>query len=237
MKPDLKCLTLIAIVMGSGAFAQEITVPEGCEAFLTVQSNECSVSHYWTCEADPEGVFWRLTGDADGPSYLAQTDADYRWLLGFSLRSDSMSELVEEADPANLDELFETGRDDLDFTLDVTENGMTVQRRYAGFDQLSGPSIEIDGRELLLTEFAYEYEVEAGTIRVAGNQFIDEEWRLFFSGIDTVRLPTGDMIESDGSPREFIEPGEAGFLSALPRYDCGRMGSLSLPERLQRVSQ
>jgi len=220
---DLKVLIAVLCTVTAAPVAAQSTfvVPSGCTAFLTVQSRQCSVAHYWTCDAEPDGLFWRVSVDAEGPYYLSQSDEQYRWLQGFSLRSESQSMLLEEADPASLDDLFSNGRDDMDFTLEQTENGVTFERRYQGFDAISGATIDIDGEELLLTEFAYEYDTENGRIRVAGNQFLSADRRLFFSGLDTVFLPSGEEIQSDGSPREFIEPGEPGFLSMQPLHDCG----------------
>lgn len=206
--------------------APTFVVPSGCEAFLTVQSRQCSVAHYWTCEMEEPGLFWRVSVDANGPSYLSQSDQDYRWLQGFSLRHDSQSALISEADPADLDELFETGRDEMNFTLQQTENGVTFEQTYEGYDAVSGVEVEIDGETLLLTEFAYEYETEDGTQRTSGNQFLSRDRRMFFGGVETTILPSGESFESDRSPREFIEPGEPGFLSMVPLYDCGELSGL-----------
>ncbi|MEM6608217.1 MAG: hypothetical protein AAF689_06530 [Pseudomonadota bacterium] len=213
------------VLVGTSASAQTaptFVVPAGCSAFLTVQSRQCTVSHYWTCPSEPEGTFWRAALDSDGPYYLSQSDENYRWLRGYSLRSDSQSELiVPEADPANLDELFETGTDAMEFTLLRRDAGIEFERTYTGFDTITGATVIIDGEELLLTDFAYEYETEQGTSRTSGNQFLSQERRLFFGGIETVTLPSGEVLEADYSPREFIDPGEEGFLSMLPLYDCG----------------
>lgn len=221
---DLKALTIALACIAAPVAAQDapqFVVPSGCAAFLTVQSRQCTVAHYWTCEAEEDGVFWNVLIDSDGPYYLSQSDADYRWLQGFSLRSDSQSALLSETDPADLDELFETGRDNMVFTVERRENGVTFQTTYEGYDAISGAEVVIDGEPLLLTEFGYDYETEQGPRSTSGNQFLHRDWRLFFGGIETTVLPDGEAIETDRSPREFIEPGEPGFLSMIPLYDCG----------------
>jgi hypothetical protein len=48
----------------------------------------------------------------------------------------------------------------------------------------------VDGRELQVTEFAYEYGTPEGPRQTRGNQFVHEGWRLFFGGLETVTLPT-----------------------------------------------
>lgn len=215
----------------------QFTVPAGCTAFLTVQSRGCTVAHYWNCSADPEGTFWRVAIDEEGPYYLSHSDAEYRWLQNYELTSGAEAVLIEpEEDPASMTELLETGSDRMVFSMQRTEAGVTFQRDYDGSDNLTGAEIEIDGRRLLLTEFTYSFETEAGTLMVNGNQFVDPEQRLFFGGIETVQIDDNPPIEADYSPREFIDPGEPGFLGTLPLYDCGdTMSGLSLPLGSQLV--
>ena len=208
-------------VLPTFALADDFVVPAGCQAFLTVQSSGCTVAHYWTCEADPEGHFWRVSVDADGPYFLSQSDAEYRWLQGYGLRAAIERRLIEpEEDPASLSDLLETGEDTMVFSLERFENGVRYEREYRGFDRLTGAEAVIDGETLLLTDFAYEFDTPDGVQRVSGNQFLHPDWRLFFGGIETVVLPTGEVFEDNYAPREFLQPGEAGYLSNTPRYDC-----------------
>jgi hypothetical protein len=53
----------------------------------------------------------------------------------------------------------------------------------------------------------------------SGNQFIHPDWRLFFSGTEEWDFGDGP-IPVDGSPRQFIFPGEKGFFSTRPVFDC-----------------
>jgi hypothetical protein len=222
--------TLAAGLPAAPVAAQEVSrlfqVPAGCEAFLTVQSRSCLVSHHWTCSADPEGTHWRATLDQDGAFYVSFTDAEFRWLRSWSLRGGGTDILIEpEEDPASLTELLATGNDTMVFSI-REENELGVFRRdYTGFDRLTGESVEVDGRELLVTEFAYQYDTAEGVRRTEGNQFVHEGWRLFFGGLETVTLPDGETFEGNYSPMEFAEPGERGFLTMQPLYDCGDMMS------------
>jgi hypothetical protein len=201
-------------------------VPPGCTAFLTVQSRGCMVSHHWTCEGDVPGTHWRATLDPDGPFSLSFTDAEFRWLLSWDLRSGATTQLIEpEQDPANLTELLATSNDTMVFSL-RTENASGIgQRDYTGFDRLTGDAVTVDGRTLLMTEFSYQFETATGTRRVSGNQFLHEGWRMFFGGIETVIDGDGTSFEYDSSPMDFAEPGEAGFLTLQPIHDCGEMMS------------
>jgi hypothetical protein len=232
----LLCAPLAAGAQSDGPALFE--VPEGCTAFLTVQSRGCTVSHHWTCEADPEGTHWRVSLDQEGPFYLSYTDAEFRWLQSFGLRDGSTSTLIEpEEDPASLSELLATGRDSMVFSLRVEGPSGTVQRDYTGFDSLTGEEVAVDGRTLEVTEFAYQYGTGGGTRRVEGNQFVHAGWRLFFGGVETVTRPDGSTFEYNNSPMEFAEPGEAGFLTTRPIYDCGDMMSAAPRAPVRRVRQ
>ena len=97
---------------------QLFEVPAGCTAFLTVQARGCTVSHHWQCAADPQGTHWRVSVDGDGPFHLSYTDAEFRWLQSWNLRSCCGSILIEpEQDSASLTELLDSGSDSMVFSL------------------------------------------------------------------------------------------------------------------------
>ncbi len=207
-------------------------VPDGCTAFLTVQSRSCFVSHHWTCENDPAGTHWRVSADEEGPFYLSFTDTEFRWLRSWDLRNDIQGTLVEpEDDPANLTELLATGSDSMVFSM-LQEGPLGQERRdYTGFDRLTGENVVVDGQTLMVTDFAYQYDTSDGPRRTQGNQFVHEDWRIFFGGVETTTLPNGEEFEGNYSPMDFAAPGEDGFLAMQPIYDCGAvMSSLTRPE-------
>lgn len=235
-------MAMCATVLTGPAVAQAVSpvfpVPEGCTAFLTVQSRSCLVSHHWRCDADPAGTHWRATLDQEGAFYLNYTDAEFRWLRAFSLRNGVQDTLVQpEEDPASMSELLETGRDSYSFTIRSEAPSGTFQRVYTGFDALTGDTVTIDGEVLQVTEFTYQWQADGGPRVTEGNQFVSQRLGLFFGGIETVTTPSGEVFEGNYSPMEFAEPGEPGFLSTEPQYDCGDMMSgLTLPP-VHRVSQ
>jgi hypothetical protein len=233
----LAVFTISSAVPASAQGEPELfQVPPGCTAFLTVQARGCMVSHHWTCEADPPGTQWRASLDEDSAFYLSFTDAEFRWLRSWDLRGGGSTILVEpEEDPASLSELLETGSDTMVFSTVTTSNFGTFQRDYTGFDRLTGDEITVDGRTLAVTEFSYQYPSDGGTRRVQGNQFVHEGWRLFFGGLETVTDASGESFEYNSSPMEFAEPGEPGFLTLQPIYDCGEMFS-GLPRSDQPIS-
>jgi hypothetical protein len=236
------CGALLALagtpVAAQQADARLFEVPEGCSAFLTVQSRSCIVSHHWTCEGDPDGTQWRVALDDEGAFSLSFTDAEFRWLRSWSLRGGGTDTLIEpEEDPASLTELFETGVDSMIFSIREESALGTFQRDYTGFDRLTGETVIVDGHELHVTEFAYEYSTPEGARRTRGNQFVHEGWRMFFGGLETVTLPSGESFEANYSPMEFAEPGEDGFLTLQPLYDCGDTMSALDAAPTHRVSQ
>lgn len=230
-----RMIAICATVLTGPAMAQGVSpvfpVPEGCTAFLTVQSRSCLISHHWRCDGDPEGTHWRATLDQDGAFYLNYTDAEFRWLRAFNLRRGSSDTLIEpEEDPASMSALLETGRDTMVFSVREERPEGVFRRDYTGYDALSGASVMVDGEELLVTDFAYQWETEAGPRETEGSQFISPRLGLFFGGLETVTSPSGEVFEGNYSPMEFAEPGERGFLSTEPQYDCGDMMSgLGLP--------
>ena len=46
-----RTVIILALAAGS-AQAAPFAVPQGCQAYLTVQTRACTVSHHWTCAAD-----------------------------------------------------------------------------------------------------------------------------------------------------------------------------------------
>ncbi len=205
---------------GGSAAAQEFSLPEECTAYLTVQSVACSVGHHFTCEGDPEGHQRRVDIDEGGLTYFGEIDAETQWIASTFVTSGHSERLEENpADPASFTELLEIGASSFDFVTLSEELGPT---RYVGADLLTGESVVIDGVELLRTQYIIRAENAAGEImwEAEGNEYISPEWRMFLAGSGVTTVGE-DVFEDDRSPREFIFPGEAGFLSRNPKYGCG----------------
>jgi hypothetical protein len=227
------CLTLACVAVGPTPLAaQSIRTPEGCTAFLTVQKKGCGVSHYWRCEAGPEGAAWEASYDADGPVSLSLFDREFQWLDSQYVATATREYLVAPAaDPASLTELLETGRDTYDFV--IREDGPDGKQdlRHEGYDELIGRSVTIDGVELQVTAFssrATDVETGAEIYSVTGQQYVLAEERLFFLGADTL-IRDGDERTDDQSPVRFYHPGDAGFGQMTPRFDCAAPTEIALP--------
>lgn len=212
----------LATLIPAAATAQRIEPPQGCTAFLTVQSKSCSVSHYWRCDEGLDGASWEANYDDGGPVSLSLFDREFQWIDSQRVADASREFLTDATDPASMSELLETGRDTYDFVM--REEGPDGRRdvRHVGYDELSGRTVQIDGVDLLETVFAsIATDVESGEeiYSVTGQQYVLAEERLFFLGRDTFSQ-NGRSVTSDGSPVRFYRPGDAGFGAMAPTYEC-----------------
>lgn len=207
------------------AAAQDMTgrtfsLPAGCTAYVTIQSEACSVSHHFTCEGDPEGWQRRVDMDESGVAYFGAIDSETQWVESFHPLS-GHSERLEDApaDRASFTDLTSGNVDTYDFQTLSAEIGTT---RYVGQDRLTGVTEVIDGVTLDQTEYAITAYAEDGTElwRSAGNEYISRDWRMFISGRSTI-TSGGETWETSDRPVEFIFPDEPGFLSVSPRHGCG----------------
>lgn len=202
------------------AFAGSFTPPEGCTAHLTVQSRGCHVANYYRCEADAPGDQWRADFDQEGVFYYSRIDSETQWVESISLDPTVVQTLdPAPADPASFTGLLATGYDSFAFGLSRDDGRHTNVR---GHDRLTGQSAVIDGVTLQQTEFDYTETDDAGNVlrRARGNEFIIPEWRMFLSGRSEWDQGDGTWLPLDGSPMQFILPGEAGFAATQPIFEC-----------------
>ncbi|MFO8128150.1 hypothetical protein [Yoonia sp.] len=213
MKP---CVILTVLVAAMPAAAQQsFGAPEGCEAVLTVQNKGCVMTNVWHCEADAPGEQWIALITLAGVFSVQKVDAEFQWIEAYKLTGNER--LVTPAeDPASLTDLFDNQIDTWDFTLE-TDDGT---ERNVGYDLLTGETTEIDGEVLLNTEYQGRTidgdgnEIDASS----GRQYVSEKHRMFFFGENWPQDDPEQVI--DMSPVEFIYPGEPGFFSDSPKYEC-----------------
>lgn len=228
--PISLAIALILPLLPLPALAGTWTPPEGCAPYLTVQGKACRVSHHYTCIGDAPGDQWRVDMDQEGPFFYSRIDREGQWL-------ESYDPILQTLDPNPIDrssfsQLLAAGIDTLDFTLSK-EDG--TGSRAAGYDRLTGEIVVIDGVTLQQTEVAFtEYDRGGAVLRRArGTEYISADWRLFFAGPGETDLGDGQWLPIDGSPVEFVFPGEDGFLSAQPKYDCDVLSAGATPAPTQ----
>lgn len=221
----LICAILAAALLPAvPARAQSVTPgvfspPPGCTGWLTVQSRGCRVSNHYICDADVPGDQWRADFDQEGIFFVSRIDRETQWVESFDMFPTTRQVLLPNpADPASFSTLLSTGIDTFDFGLSVEDGSQSVVR---GFDRLTGRSVTIDGVTLEETEFDYTETAPDGstTQKARGNEYINRDWRIFLSGISEFESPDG-MLPVDGTPRQFIFPGEPGFFTTEPIFDC-----------------
>lgn len=207
------------------------TAPESCEVYMTVQAKGCRVSNHYLCLADPHGDKWRADFDQEGLFFQSRIDDEAQWVESFDSNPPVRQTLdANPPDASSFSDLLASGMDTFDFGLS-RDDGTTS--RATGFDRLTGRTMVIDGITLSETEFDFTETDPQGTIlrRSRGNEFVHPEWRLFFSGPSEWDPGDGNFLPVDGSPVDFIFPGEPGFLSSQPIYDCDAVMSFApMPE-------
>ena len=228
------CLPLAAfgLMLAVPALAGPFTPPEGCTTFLTVQSKQCRVSNHYTCTADRAGDQWRADYDQEGVFFISRIDSEAQWVESIEVDPPSRQTLdANPADPASFSDLLASGNDSYIFGLSKDTGERT---RVRGNDRLTGKQVVIDGITLQQTEFNFTETDTAGNVlrRSRGNEYIHPEWRLFFSGPSQWDGGDGTYLPLDGSPVQFIFPGEPGFASTQPLFDCDAvMSSLPFPPK------
>ena len=217
-------LFLPAPLLAAGNF----TPPAGCTTKMTVQSRACRVSNFYTCTQDAPGDQWRADFDQEGIFFVSRIDREAQWIESFDLNPTVRQTLDPGAeDPASFTELL-GGSDTFSFGL-TRDNGENSTVR--GFDRLTGKTVVIDGIALQETAFEFEERDAEGNLlrRSRGNEYIHPEWRTFFAGPS--EWDGGDgYVPINGSPVQFVFPGEAGFASTQPLFDCDAVLS-SAPAR------
>jgi hypothetical protein len=198
---------------------------------MTVQSKACRVSHYYRCTADAPGDQWRVDMDQEGPFFYSRINSEAEWVESFDPARQALD--PNPADRASFSELLSAGIDTWDFTLSK-EDG--TGSRAAGYDRLTGKVVQIDGIGLRQTEVEFtEYDLAGNVVRQSrGNEYMHPEWRLFFAGPGETDLGDGQWLPIDGSPVQFVFPGEEGFLSTEPLFDCDAL-TAGLPQSMVRV--
>ncbi|MGB3313318.1 MAG: hypothetical protein WBB85_02805 [Albidovulum sp.] len=200
----------------------KFAAPQGCEVYATVQMRDCQVSHHYRCTADAPGDQWAVYLDGDGPFYMSRIDSETRWMQSHDLISGENDRLADEVDPASFTTLITTGRDDFDFH---TTNDAGEEHRHSGNDILTGETVVIDGVRLERTKFDLTTRDRDGNVLWSrkGQQLVHRGWRIFFADREHFENSFGDEADVINTPVDFAFPGDKGFLTTEPIYDCDMM--------------
>jgi hypothetical protein len=218
----LLCRSIVPVVLGAimlpaAGHAGSFTPPAGCTGWLTVQGRACRVSNFYKCTQDAPGDQWRTDFDQEGLFFASRTDKEGQWVESIDMNPMVRQTLVPGAkDPASFSELL-GGADTFAFSLRRDDGGASDVQ---GFDRLTGRTAVIDGVTLQETQFEFaETKADGSVVRSRGNEYINADWRLFFAGPSEWNDGSG-YVPMDGSPLQFIFPGEPGFFSTEPLFEC-----------------
>ena len=225
----------LMLALAQPAAAAGFTPPEGCTGFMTVQSRGCRVSNHYRCEKDAPGDQWRADFDQQGVFFLSRIDSEAQWVESYEMFP-TVAQTMDPnpEDPASFTELL-TGADSYAFGLSK-DSGERSQ--VSGYDRLTGKTVVIDGIALEQTVFEFSETSIGGSLlrKARGTEYIHRDWRLFFAGPTEWDGGDGNAIPVDGSPMQFIFPGEPGFAATQPIFDCDAILSQSpVFDLLQRV--
>lgn len=221
----------LCLALPTPGLAGSFSPPEGCTTFMTVQARQCRVSNHYKCSADTPGDQWRADFDQQGPFFLSRINGEAEWVESFDLGEVAVRQTLDPnpADRASFSELLASGTDTFAFTLS-RDNGENT--RVNGFDTLTGRSLTIDGITLQETQFEFTETDPSGVVlrQSRGNEYIHPEWRMFFAGPSQWNGGDGNFLPIDGSPVQFIFPGEPGFASTEPLFDCDPLMTRFAPD-------
>ncbi len=227
----MKRFAILLTLLPAPALAGTWEAPEGCTIFLTVQAKACRVSNHYTCTQDQKGDQWRADFDQEGLFFQSRINFEAEWVESLESNPPVQQTLdPNPEDPASFSALLASGYDSFAFGLSRTDGTRT---RVAGSDQLTGKKVEIDGVSLLQTQFEATEMDEFGSVtrRSRGNEYISAKYRVFFAGPGETDLGDGQWLPIDGSPVDFIFPGEKGFAATQPIFDCDAL-TAELPMEL-----
>jgi len=202
------------------ALAANFAPPDGCRLEVTVQNRGCTVSQHYRCSGDAPGDQWVVYFTPEGATYQSRIDRETRWMESTDLRTGLVDTLEDGAkDDASFSGLLATGSDDFDFW---TRSNSGERLHHVGRDELTGEKISIDGVELERTRFHLTTYSESGDVLIEreGQQFISRAQGRFYGGVETSSDWTGASENSNDSPVRFSFPGQPGFGSTKPEYDC-----------------
>lgn len=213
-------LAAVALAVAAPAVAAQWTPPAGCRLELTVQQRSCTVAQHYRCDADAPGDQRVTYFTKAGRVHESRIDAETRWMESTDLVSGVTDRLdPASADHASLSTLLETGRDDFDFW---TRSSTGERLRHIGGDRLTGETVKVSGVTLDVTTFRLKTFSESGDLLIdrQGGQFVNREQGRFYGGVETATDWTGETQDTNDTPMRLIAPGQPGFASTTPEYDC-----------------
>lgn len=215
----------VALFLGLSApvLAAVPEFPVGCEPFLTVQTLACEVDIYLRCEtADGREVRVQNYG-AEGLDSIEALDGDGS--LKFSIDPAGQSGIVVRtgpAEPLSRKAMLKDGVSRFVYPVDFYYRGPDPEpAELTGEFRMTGQEVEIDGHVLKLLEnrMTVALAPPRGPIETIQVGYYSPEFDVVMEGSGSLRV--GDAVQQvRNGPAAFFGPGESGFLSVAPMFNC-----------------
>lgn len=220
----------LAFTLPASAQAEiQFEPPIGCQPVLTVQQRSCQVMNHWRCGSG-DGVenWYGYFTDGGAVDSFEKNGPDHQFIHVQHFSEGGMFMGVTAAnDNSSLSALVSTGRDNFDVTFSMNLFGIEFDARFLGETKLSGKQIKVDGETLseLTSSFAMTFldsDLLGEELNIAGTStdYLLVADEIFMDGTGVVETSEGTERD-DNSPVEIIRPGEDGFFTRIPKYDCG----------------
>ena len=214
-------ILLCALPCG-GAFAQ---VPGAervdCVGIYSIQKRSCIVENIYRCDT-PAGVLWRKEEfEADDPMNFEVLTEDGQILyVADTVEGPFLSGLIENGDPVSIQEMLTSGVDYYDQIIRLHLPIFTdpINAPLRGRLQNLNEQVEIDGIVFDRARLHINLSINAAEIPGYEDWYIDRATGAFAYGESKI---LNKLYEQE--PVQVIKPGEPGFMSDRPLYDCGEI--------------
>ena len=226
-------VALIGALAAGPALARDVAFPSNCTPFLTVQSADCSVLAAARCSGEAGETLRLQVYEESGLVNVEEQTLD--WSLLFTASpTKGVGVFVDEGphDELSRDSIERYGEDYFNYNVVFAIPDMgEFETQLTGFLSSEDEVVEIDGHMLDLYRFRFAATLgDVGTLEVDQSAFGSAEFGFFINGKGVQRFD-GEETPLDSTPIVFFEPGEAGFESADPKFNCGATDILApMPE-------
>jgi hypothetical protein len=210
------------ILAAAPAFAE---VPKGCEPVLTVQKHSCALMNFYKCDGTGETGAYSEEYTKDGRGASVYTTGDFEFIKDVETESGGgIYGVPGKGDMFSLSALLAQGEDRVDRFITM-RGGFIPQKelRFVGVYSLTGDTKTIDRTVLKTGRVVADIVVGPlfGAFHVGTEIFVSERDGLYIEGARTIRAGDGGPVETTNeTPVHLIRPGEEGFMSRVPLYDC-----------------
>ena len=205
------------------AFAAELDLPEGCVPYLTVQSVDCEVDIYMRCDK-PSGQYIRIQNYAPhGLDTIEEATDD--WSILFSVDVERKTGLVVRQGPQTPISgaaMLSDGLTEFEYPVDFYfDRPAPYAVQMTGIFRMTGETVVVDGHELMVLENRIRVEIPPplGPLETIQAGYYSADLDAYMEGSGSLRLGQ-NVTPIEAGPARFALPGEPGWLSLKPLFNC-----------------